>query len=200
MNFPAPCFKRVCAIALTIALGMLFSSSAEAGQHAHTHGLLQLDVAIDPQSVTLQFESPLDNFLGFEHAPRTDEQRKRVEEMVASLKAADGLFYIDPVAECRLSRVALHSAVLGLGNDGKGEQPHHENAVHEKASAEEHEHADIDVTIVFSCRNADKAGFIALKLFDRYSHLHTVNVQLASAQGQFKRTLRADSPKLNLER
>lgn len=200
MNSSVSRFRRLVRIVMTVALCMIFSP-AGAGQRAHTHGLLQLDVAIDPQSVTVQFESPLDNFLGFEHAPRTDEERKRVAAMVASLKAADGLFYIDPVAECRLSRVALHSAVLGLDNDGEDKQRQHDAGKGKKAQAEEgSEHADIDVTIVFSCRNADKAGFIAFKLFDKYSHLHTVDVQIASAQGQFKRTLRADSPKLNLER
>lgn len=169
---------------------------------AHVHGLLQLDVAIDQRSVTLQFESPLENFLGFEHAPRTDAERKKVADLVASLKAADELFYIDPAAGCRLSNVELDSAALGLRRDPEGKPSAHDRGAVKDAHAHGHgnEHGDIDVTMAFSCSNADAARFITLKMFEKYKNLHTVNAQIASSQGQFKRVMRADSPMLDLGR
>lgn len=174
-----------------MAVALLLSVSyAQAHQHAHTHGLLQLDVAIDSQSITLQFESPLDNFLGFEHAPRTDAERKKVREMVAALTSADGLFYVDPDAGCRISSVRLDSAALGLGEEAK--------AIDKKKASQHGEHADIDAIIVFSCPQAEKARFITVKLFDRYPHLYAINVQVATSQGQFKRSLKADAPRLDL--
>jgi hypothetical protein len=88
-------------------------------QHAHSHGRLALEVAVDAQAITLTMEAPLDNFLGFERAPRTAAERKSVAAMVERLKAADTLFIPDPRAECRLSKVALESAVLGLGDNAK---------------------------------------------------------------------------------
>lgn len=182
----------------TAAILCLPVPHAVAQQHAHTHGLLQLDIAVDPQSITLQFESPLDNFLGFEHAPHTDAERKKVADMVTSLTAADGLFQIDPAAGCRASTVQLSSAALGLGHDKEKE-----SSVHAYKNKNEHgadEHADIDATIVFACTNAGAARFITFKLFENYSHLHTLNAQVASQKGQFKRTVKADSPKLDLRR
>lgn len=165
-------------------------SAVQAHPRAHTHGLLRLDVAIDPQSITLQFESPLDNFLGFERAPRTDAERRKVGEMVAALKSADGLFYVDPDAGCRVSSVQLDSAALGLGKNAQaaaGKAPERDG------------HADIDATIVFSCAKAETARFITVKLFEKYPHLQTIDAQVATAQGQFKRSLKPDAPKLDLE-
>lgn len=196
MNFHTLYSAHMRAIAMA-ALFCLTASHAAAHQHAHTHGLLQLDVAIDPQSVTFQFESPLDNFLGFEHAPRTDAERQKVAAMVASLTAADGLFLIDPAAGCRVSSVQLASSALGLGSK-KGKETSRHVVDKDKAAHADDEHGDLDATIVFSCAKADSARFIAVKLFEKYPHLHTINAQVASSQGQFKRTLKADSPKLDL--
>ncbi|MGB0128732.1 MAG: DUF2796 domain-containing protein [Rhodocyclaceae bacterium] len=42
-------------------------------QHAHEHGVAKLDVASDGGALAINVESPLDNRVGFEHAPRTDK-------------------------------------------------------------------------------------------------------------------------------
>jgi hypothetical protein len=44
-------------------------------QHAHVHGQMKLDVAIDGPTVVIDMESPLDNIVGFERAPKTDAEK-----------------------------------------------------------------------------------------------------------------------------
>lgn len=187
MTIPPFCKLRPRTMLAAVILSAA-ATGAQAHPHAHTHGLLRLDVAIDPQSITLQFTSPLDNFLGFEHAPRTDAERRKVADMAAALKSADGVFYVDPAAGCRVASVQLDSATLGLGPAATGKQ----------AASGHDAHADIDATIVFSCDRAEAASFITLKLFEKYPHLHTIEAQVATAHRQYKRTLKADAPKLDL--
>ncbi|MBP6853002.1 MAG: DUF2796 domain-containing protein [Rhodoferax sp.] len=163
-----------------------------AQQHAHTHGRLALDVAVDAQNITLGMEAPLDNLLGFERAPRTDAERKRVAEMVRRLNAADKLFIPDASAECRLSSVTLESQVLGLGTAGSPT-----GAMAEPRSNAENshdDHADIDVAIVFSCTNAARARQIEVRMFDAFPRLRNIDAQVASDQGQFKRSLNKGAP------
>ena len=161
---------------------------------AHTHGLLALDVAIDAQSLTLSMEAPLDNFLGFERAPRTDAERKSVAALVRRLNAADTLFIPDPKAECRLSSVTLESKVLGLG---AAEKPAAGASVATaKAPVAHDDHADIDVSIVFSCAKASLARQLDVKMFDAFPRLRRIDAQVASEQGQFKRSLKKASPLL----
>lgn len=160
---------------------------ALAQQHAHTHGLLSLDVAVDAQGITLRMEAPLDNFLGFERAPRSAAERKSVDAMVKRLNAADGLFVPDPKAECRLSSVTLESSVLGLVAGGKPAAAAPSTTA--RTAAAQDDHADIDVVIVFNCAKAPLAKQIDVRLFDAFPHLRTIDAQVASDQGQFKRSL-----------
>lgn len=171
------------------------STFAFAQQHAHTHGLLSLDAAVDARSITLQMEVPLDNFLGFERAPRTEAERRTVADMVARLNAADQLFLPDPAAQCNLSKVDLDSAVLGLGEKAKPAAAT-STAAPGKPGKQPEEHADIDVSIVFTCAKAGQARYVDVKLFDAFKGVHTINAQVASGQGQFKRTLTKTSPRL----
>ena len=43
--------------------------------HAHVHGAVQLDVAVDGPTLTLTLEAPLDSVVGFERAPRTAAEK-----------------------------------------------------------------------------------------------------------------------------
>ena len=175
---------RITAIHWFASLVLAASASANAQQQAHSHARLALDVAVDAQSITLQMEAPLNNFLGFERAPRTGAERRQVADMVARLNAADTLFVPDPKAGCTLSSVKLESAVLALGDSAKPTQ-----GAHADAGKKPEEHADIDVQIAFTCRRASEARVIEVRLFDAFKGVRTIRAQVASAQGQFKRTL-----------
>lgn len=181
---------------------LLASMSASAQQQqAHVHGHMTLDVAVDQHEITLAIESPLDGFLGFERVPRNDAERKRVTDLVAHLNSTDSLFLVDPEGACKLSKVTLSSAALELG--GKQEEKHgHDHAKHGHdhagKKAHDHEHANIDIDIVFTCTQATQARFIDVKLFDRYPRFHTIAAQVASPQGQFKHTLSKGTSRLNL--
>ena len=163
------------AIAATLFAAAPFLSAQAQQQHAHVHGQMKLDVAIDGPTVVIDMESPLDNIVGFERAPKTDAEKATVEAAVAQLRAADKLFAIDPAANCKLGPVDLRSGALGLGNPDPSEPVGH---------------ADLDATFSFNCTNAAAAKFIDLNLFSVFKGLRQIDSQIASAQGQFKRQIK----------
>jgi hypothetical protein len=169
-------------LSLALAAFCFATSPAHAGK-AHSHGVAQLDVSVEATRLTLQLDSPLDNLLGFERAPRTDAERKRTEAALAKLRAADTLFKIDPAAQCKLAKVELASAVLKLGPA----QP----------PAEKSDHADLDGSFEFDCVDATKASYVEIGLFD-FAHLKRLDVQLATPKGQAKRTLKRPNARLTL--
>jgi hypothetical protein len=168
-------------IALVIFLGV--SSTAQADGHAHQHGVAKLDIAVEATKLTIQLESPLDNLLGFERAPRTDAERKLTDAAVAKLRAAALMFKIDPAAQCNLANVELSSSALKLGKP---------NPEEEKAG-----HADIDGSFEFECLDAAKAAYIDVGLFE-FSHLQRLEVQVATRRGQFKRDLKRPASRIVL--
>jgi hypothetical protein len=163
------------AIAATLFVAAPFLSAQAQQQHAHVHGQMKLDVAIDGPTVVIDMESPLDNIVGFERAPKTDAEKKTVADAIAQLRAADKLFAIDPAANCKLGPVDLRSGALGLGNPDPNEPVGH---------------ADLDATFSFNCTNAAAAKFIDLNLFSVFKGLRQIDSQIASSQGQFKRQLK----------
>ena len=168
-------------------LGMFaLPTMAWAQGQAHQHGVLKLDIVVEARKLTLQMESPLNNLVGFERAPRSDAERQRVDAALAKLKAAPGLFAIDPAAQCRLANVELTSAVLKLGPS----QP---------ASANE-EHADIDASFEFECQDATRAAFVDVGLFDAFAEMKQIEVQAATPKGQLKRTLKRPARRVALIR
>lgn len=174
--------KRALLLALSATpMAVPFAASAQAAQHAHVHGQVKLDVAIEGPTVVIEMQSPLDNFVGFERAPRTDDEKKRAQDAIAQLRAADQLFSIDPSANCKLGPVTLRSAALGLG----------------KAAPDASEgHADLDGTFAFNCTNAAATKFIELALFAAFKNTRQIEVQIAAPQGQFKRTLKRPATRL----
>ncbi len=177
MNFASP--LRIAAFAALVALP--FAALAQPAARAHVHGQIKLDVVVDGPTVVIEMESPLDNFVGFERAPKTDAEKKAAEDAVAQLRAAGQLFKIDPVGNCKLGPVTLRSAALGLGKL----EP---NAVDG--------HADLDGTFAFNCTNAVATKFIDVGLFDTFKGVRQIEVQIVSPQGQFKRTLKRPNGRL----
>jgi len=155
---------------LSVALASALPSWAG---KAHQHGVARLDVAVEPTRVTLDLETPLDNLLGFERAPRNDAERKAADAALARLRDAAVLFRIDPAAGCTLAKVTLVSPALGLG--GKPD---------DKAA-----HADLDGRFEFDCKAGGRAGFVEVGLFDAFAPLKRVELQVVTPKGQLKATL-----------
>lgn len=171
--------------AMTVTAWLLGASVAWAAGGAHVHGVAKLDIAVDSKTLTIQLESPLDNFVGFEHAPRTDAKRKLTDAAIAKLRAAASMFKINPAAQCRLRNVELSSAALKLGKPDPQE--------------EKEGHSDIDGSFEFVCVDAAKATYVDVALFE-FSHLQRIEAQVATANGQFKRDLKRPISRIVLTR
>ncbi|MCW5659142.1 MAG: DUF2796 domain-containing protein [Burkholderiaceae bacterium] len=162
---------------------LLLAAVQVAAAEPHSHGNAKLDIAVEPTKISIAFESPLDNLLGFERAPRTDRERQQADAMVAKFQAAQALFQIDPAAQCQLARAELTSAALKLG------QP--------SGKAEQAGHADIDGSFEFNCADAAKAAYIEHGLF-QFARLQRLEVQLATPKGQSKRSLKRPAGRIAL--
>lgn len=173
-------------LAMLLAAALLPGlAQAQAHSHAaHEHGRASVDIAIERGQLTLALDTPLDNLLGFERAPRTAAERQAAEAAVARLRAADGWVRIDPKAGCTLADVVLESDALGLGG----------------GTHQEGEHAEMEGSITYRCTDATQAAYIELGLADAFKRIRTVDVQVAGPNGQLKRTLSGKTRRISLSR
>jgi hypothetical protein len=171
-------------LALVAPLVMTTGAAAQGHSHAaHQHGVARLDVAAEAGALTIELVTPLDNLLGFERAPRSDAERRAAEALVARLRAAEGLFVIDPAARCVLADVALASAALGLpdGAQDAGDG-----------------HAELDARWDFRCAGAPPA-WVEIGLFQAWRRLSRLEVQAVGPRTQRQATLRRAAGPVRLD-
>jgi hypothetical protein len=150
----------------------------------HEHGVARLGVAVEAARVLIELETPLDNLLGFERAPRTDAEKARAEAAIKRLRDGAALFRIDGKAGCKLAQVTLKSAALGLGGTAPAAG----------------EHADLDGSYEFTCTAGAVAGFVEVGLFEAFAGFKRIELQVSTPRGQLKATLRRPASRVQLAR
>lgn len=162
---------------LPAALLLLLPAALPAQEHAHEHGVVRLDVAVQANTLSVQLEAPLDSVLGFEHKPRSAAERAAADAMQARLKDAAALLRPDAAAQCRLTRAEVESAAAD--SDG---------------------HADIDARYEFDCRQPERLATLDLGLFEAFPRIQRIEVQVAGPKRQSGQTLKRPARLLRLDR
>jgi len=145
------------------------------GVHVHGHGAL--GVALEGPTLEIVLEAPAANFLGFEHAPRTDDEKKAVAEANAKLSAPDRLFVPDQDADCSVEAQSI---------DMSGLEP-------------EAEHSDITVQYRFICAQSGALTALTLDLFEAFPGFEEIEAVILSDKGQSAATLTPQSHRLSLQ-
>lgn len=174
--------KRMAAAALGTGFAPLLVLSIAPLAHGaggHTHGEAALSVAVDGQTVTLDFDSPLDSLVGFEHAPRTEKQKQALADMAVRLREPARLFALDPAAGCEFVSAKLTPPATG--------QPAASGA---KGARKDHEvHKDHEAQYIFSCSGTNKLRFIDVALFDVFPRVKRIKASVAGTARQSATTL-----------
>ena len=144
----------------------------------HEHGRATLTVAWSNKDLAIDLQTPAYNILGFEYAPSTTEEKKRVIECIEALKT-EGL--IEPSEEAKCAIIAA-DVQTGFGAGNKSEE-------------EKTNHSDFDVFYTVKCQNPDALKTIDTSgLFAAFSNLTTLQVQWISDRGQSAQTLTPKHP------
>ena len=172
-------------VAGATALATAWSAPALAASAlgAHAHGVATLQVVVDGSQLQVLLETPLNNLLGFEHAPRNETQRAAIRTMAGRLRQAATLFLPTAQARCRLTAVQLVSAVLGaelLGGPGPAASA---------TSPGPTTHADLDATFTFACAVPTQLKGMELSLMEAFPGLRKLGVSVVGPRGQSATTL-----------
>jgi len=165
------------ALFVAATFGLALHVIARGAEHAHVHGAVNLNVAIEGKHVTLQLEAPLDSLVGFEHAPRTDEQKQAVQGMFERFDAPQSLFGFAPAARCTLKSGSAESDALkaGAGEPTKGGE----------------EHADLDGSFVFECEQVKAVDSIDLSgLLAAFTRISRIDAVVVAPGVQAKRVVK----------
>lgn len=165
-------------LALTLAGAALAHDHEGHRQHgAHVHGLADMNIAVDGEVLEIELVAPAANIVGFEHAPRTDEQHAALDAAKQRLREADTIFGIDPAAECRASHVEVHST---LEDADDHDHHHHDDHAHDH----DHAHSDIVAQYRFECARPERLAGLDVRLFEPFPGNEAIQVQVLTATSQ----------------
>ena len=143
----------------------LHADTHDHGEHfhqegAHQHGLAEVMLALEGDSIDLSLESPAANIVGFEHVASTPEQRGLVDEARTILKTPERLFTFLGTA-CELKALDIDvSAVL------VDEEHGHHHSDHDKSKHETH--SEVSANYRFYCEQGSRLTAITLNFFEHF--------------------------------
>ncbi|NLF55292.1 MAG: DUF2796 domain-containing protein [Thauera phenolivorans] len=171
----------------------MLCSAAGRAQQAHEHGVAELHVAADADELVIEFASPLESLVGFEHEPRNEAQRAALAAAEARLRDFDSLFSLPVAAGCVLRGVALDSPWLqGAAH------AHLHDAAHAHARDHVDGHAELVAGYTLRCEEPAALDALGLSLFEAFPRLREIRAERVSAQGQGAATLRPQATVLPL--
>ena len=136
---------------------------------AHVHGIAELNVVVDADSLLVELNSPAANLVGFEHAPRTEAQRTALAQARGTLEDGAKLFVPNPEAECvQIS----HMTRLQPEADAATEP--------DVADA----HADAHGEWAFTCGKPASLVQLDVRLFEAFPGTERLRVQLVTSAEQ----------------
>ena len=194
------------------ALGLSTSGYTQTDRDldSHEHGTATLNVAFDNGLVLIELESPWNNLVGFEHAPKTDEQETAVANALSMLQQPDQLFSFNG-GDCTIQDVDVDSSLASADgaddhhhDDEKHDDEHHDDEKHddehhddEKHDDEHHEdehhddhadesgtHSSVFASYSYQCDSMNKIVEIDTNVFSVWSGMSELNVQMIGPAGQ----------------
>jgi hypothetical protein len=138
----------------------------------HVHGAASLQVAVDGNQLLLDFSSPLDNLVGFEHAPRTARQKQAWQQVQEKLRQPQTLFALPAAAAC-VPQPAQISNPAAMEAGG---------ASHRHGGRDQH--ASLEASYSFQCAAPAALRTIEVKLFATFPRLRRLQVELVTPGGQ----------------
>ncbi|MBL8386352.1 MAG: DUF2796 domain-containing protein [Burkholderiales bacterium] len=184
-------FAPMITLARAVAAAALIASAAPAAAHkAHVHGAATIQVVVKADRLSVEIESALDNLLGFEHAPRSDAERRRVDALAARLRDAGTVAATPPEAGCTAGSVRLEAPVLAgtRAHDGPAGAP----------PAADGGHGHLSARYEFTCATPQALAWLELRLFDGFPRLARIDAQAVGPRGQTAQRLTRDKRRLRL--
>lgn len=178
-----------------IGLGLLSTSmvlSAEEFEShgAHVHGIAQLQIVAEKNTLEIHLESPAMNIIGFEHDVENEQQAEKFKKSLSTLMKSDELFLLSG-GQCSFIEIEIENPFeeehdhhedhdQEKGHDHHEKQDHGEDHDHDeehKHHQGESEHREFEVEYKAICQDISKLSRIDLPLLTIFDGIESLNVQ-----------------------
>lgn len=166
-------------------LGAASLAQAQGPAGAHQHGLVTLDIAIEPGRVTVLLDAPLQALLGHERAPRSAAERQAAAALLARLRAPEPLWRLDAALQCALTSSQIEAPTLQASAPGKADK------TAPAAPAQATDHADLNASYEYRCSGPGQPKQLDVgPLLDAFKGIAQIEARIVEPKGQHKARLK----------
>lgn len=163
---------------IALALALPVAAPAQHAHGAHQHGVAELTVVLEGRMLYLELISPLDNLVGFEHAPANETQRGALADAERLLLDSEAVFALPSEAGCVIREVGIESPWRDSGREhGRGQTRDHNRPARG-------DHEDMVASYGFECAHPEALRRLELRVFKHFPRLQRVRAEFATPRGQ----------------
>lgn len=166
----------------------------------HVHGVVELGIVVEDDTVAVSLSAPLADVVGFEHEPRNDEQARLIQQAASTLSNPEAMFGLAESANCEFSDMTIdgpgyvmkHLAREGDAStrhddDHDDHNDHHNNDHHdhgEDHGESDHEgHSEVTASYEWKCGGASGLDTLDLRFTERFASVETIEIQILTSAG-----------------
>jgi hypothetical protein len=209
--------KSIATVLLSFVVSLTaFQTLASKTLDSHEHGSANLSIAIDNDLISIRFESPAVNIVGFEYQPNNEEQQAKVTEAENKLSNFEATFNLKGEPNCQVLQssanwISDHDEHSEHEND-ISKTDHADHSEHDKDTAEsehdghsEHEndvvkaeHAEFLAKFELQCEQINNLSAIDVKILTLFPAIDEIDAQIIYPGGQLQQELTIDNTLINL--
>ena len=165
----------------------------------HVHGVVELGVVVEGGTVAVSLSAPMSDVVGFEHAPKGDDQVEAIEQAAALLSDADQMFSLPGAIGCETAVTSIEGpefVMQHLADHRSDDADHDHHDEHEHH--DEEQHSEINVTYEWTCNDAAKLDALELRFIDGFADIEKIEVRVLTSAGAHVATVGGDARLVSL--
>ena len=189
--------KNIFMVLVCLVVSFSFAAQASREKDSHEHGAANVMLAMEGEKLQLNFEVPSESLIGFEHFPKSQDQRWYFNEAIKSLLEPSKLFSIPADAECLLVGINVSQSLFAAkdehGHEEKDEHGHEEKDEHGHEEKDEHGHDESEKSEIHSefsskyhwnCEHLDEIDSIGTQLMNIFPRIEEIRVRWITKNNQ----------------
>jgi len=181
--------KNIFMVLVCLVVSFSFSAQASREKDSHEHGAANVMLAMEGEKLQLNFEVPSESLIGFEHFPKSQDQRWYFNEAIKTLLEPSKLFSIPADAECLLVGINVSQSLFAAkdehGHEEKDEHGHEEKDEHGHDESEKSEiHSEFISKYHWNCEHLDEIDSIGTQLMNIFPRIEEIRVRWITKNNQ----------------
>lgn len=153
----------------------------------HVHGVAEINLASEGRTVVVEFRSPTEGVMGFEHeAKSTADIKKRDAALRLINEKFDQMVILDSKLNCKSSGAKVE--IVRAGVPGPKHASHGGHQDHKKAG----EHREVFASFTYACELSPSGSRVRFGVTKHFPAIHELKVQILSDAKQSGATIKKD--------